>query len=100
MTRWIFFLLIMSTLRAAEDGSLVIVVYNSKMAESKAVAEHYAQKRAVPAAQVIGLPLSDNEAISREEFHEKLEQPLLKKIESLKLLTFKDGELTNAAGKV
>lgn len=99
MIRCVFLFLLLVTLRAAEDGSSVIVVYNSKMPESKSVADHYAERRKVPAEQVIGLPLSDKEAISRSDFHETLELPLLKKIESLKLLTFKDTQLTNSSGE-
>lgn len=100
MTRWILLLLITLTPRAGEDGSSVVVIYNSKSADSKAVAEYYAQKRAVPAEQVLGFALTEKESISREDFHEKLEVPLLKQLQSLKLLTFKDAEMTNAAGVV
>ena len=41
----------------ANDGNEVVVVFNSKMPASKALAEYYAEKREVPANQLIGLPL-------------------------------------------
>src|SRR4051794_29126625 len=44
-------------LRAADSGASVVVVYNSKMAESKEVAEYYAERRQVPANQVFGFDL-------------------------------------------
>lgn len=66
----------------------VVVVYNSKVPESKAVAEHYAAKRQVPDEQVIGLDLSTDYAITRKEFLERLNDPLLQKLEAAKLLVF------------
>lgn len=70
---------------ASGAGDEVIVVYNSRLPESKAVAEYYAQKRQVPADQVFGFDLSTNEAISRVEFRDSLQQPLAKALESQKL---------------
>src|SRR4051812_45803460 len=83
---------------AADDGSSVVVLYNSKMPASKSLAEYYAQKRSVPAAQVIGLPMSEKEAISRDEYRSEVEEPFLKKLEDLKLMIFKEKKWTNASG--
>src|SRR6478609_1439678 len=84
----------------ADDGSSVVVLYNSKIPASKSLAEYYAEKRAVPAAQVIGLPLPEKEAISRDEYRTELAEPFLHKLEALKLMTFAARKWTNAAGKV
>ena len=65
---------------AAEPGASVVVVYNSDMPESKQVADHYAKRRNVPAAQIFGFPLPKGEAISRVDYLERLEKPLLEKI--------------------
>ena len=73
---------------AAEPGSLVIVVYNSSMPESKLVASHYARARSVPADRVIGLDLPKTEAISRREFTRDLQGPLLKALEKRKVFVF------------
>src|SRR5271165_214530 len=62
---------------AGGRGDEVVVVYNSKLAESKEVADHYAAARGVPAAQVMGFALPTIEAISRPEYTEHLEKPLL-----------------------
>lgn len=63
---------------AAGPGDTAIVVYNSTLDDSKAVASHYFTARAVPADQVIGLPLPTSETMTRKEFRELLQEPLLK----------------------
>ncbi len=74
--------------RAADSGASVAVVYNTKMPESKNVAEHYARSRQVPADQVFGFDLPVTEAMTRTEFLDRLQNPLLKKLEANKLFTF------------
>ena len=55
------------------------------MPGSKSVAEHYAERRQVPKNQVFGFELSTGYDISRAEFRDALQKPLLKKLQSLKL---------------
>lgn len=72
--------------RAAEDlGNQVIVIYNTRVPESKDVAEYYAKRRNVPARQVFGFNLTPADEISRTEYRDKLEKPLAEKISDLKL---------------
>ena len=52
-------------LLALGQGQSVAVVYNSKLAPSKIIAEHYAKQRSVPPNNLIGLPLSDGHTIRR-----------------------------------
>jgi uncharacterized protein (TIGR03790 family) len=86
MLRHIFFLLITTAcLRAMAGGDEVIVVYNTKMAGSKMVAEHYAKRRGVPASQVFGFALTTKEDIKRSEYRERLAKPLAKMLEDKKL---------------
>lgn len=73
---------------ARAGGDEVVVVYNSRLPESKAVAEHYAAMRRVPAGQVFGLALTTNEVMTREEFTEDLQKPLAAKLEAAKLWKF------------
>ncbi|HEY5792880.1 MAG TPA: TIGR03790 family protein, partial [Chthoniobacterales bacterium] len=54
---------------------LTVVVYNSLDPASAALAEFYARKRGIPAANVFGLPLPSEEEISRETFAEKFAAP-------------------------
>jgi uncharacterized protein (TIGR03790 family) len=58
------------------DGREVVVVYNSAVPESKALAEYYAHARQVPPEQLFGFPLATGLDISRDEFRAKLHLPL------------------------
>src|ERR1700732_396234 len=71
--------------QAADSGDEVIIVYNTRVAESKGVAEHYAALRHVPASQIFGFALPAAEDIQRTEFHDALQQPLAKALEAKKL---------------
>ncbi len=80
---------------ARAGGGEVVVIYNSRLPESKAIAEHYALLRQVPDNQVFGFALTTNEEMSRLEFQDTLQMPLAKKLEADKLWQF--GAITNAA---
>jgi len=75
-------------LHAADRGDEVIVIYNTRVPESRDVAEHYAEMRRVPADQVLGFDLPSDETMTRAEFHYWLEKPLLKILENQNLLHF------------
>ena len=66
-------------------GDEVIVVYNSRMPESKRIAEHYAQCRHVSHERLFGFELSTGEDMSRDEFRDALQTPLAKALDSRKL---------------
>lgn len=83
----------LASVHASDAGSEVVVVYNARLPESKEVAEYYAQRRHVPKGQVFGFDLPTSEAISRKDYLDKLQQPLLKKLEQEKLFVF--GPATN-----
>jgi uncharacterized protein (TIGR03790 family) len=61
---------------AADSGTSVVLIYNNKVPESKRVAEHYSQRRNVPAAQIFGFDLPTGEGMSRAEFNKLLRDPL------------------------
>jgi uncharacterized protein (TIGR03790 family) len=79
-------------------GEEVVVVYNSRLTESKAVADYYARKREVPREQVLGFALPTTEDMSRAEFRTDFQRQLIRKIEDLKLWRTGSGEVpgTNA----
>jgi uncharacterized protein (TIGR03790 family) len=81
-TRLMLLLLAVAPCFAHAGGDEVVVIYNLHVPESKTVAEHYAKVRQVPEKQIYGLALSTNEEISRAEFHDTLQVPLTKKLES------------------
>lgn len=70
-------------------GETAVVVFNSAMPDSRAVAEYYARKRHVPTNQVIGFELPIGENMTRAEYQEKLERPLLDALEERGLFTFR-----------
>jgi uncharacterized protein (TIGR03790 family) len=74
---------------ASTPGEQVVVVYNLNLEpESRQVAEHYAARRGVPARQLIGLALPRTEAMSRAEFRERLQKPLVAALEERGLARF------------
>jgi uncharacterized protein (TIGR03790 family) len=83
----------------AGRGDEVIVIYNSRVPESKAVAEYYAQKRQVPANQVFGFRLSTGAEMSRAEYIEELQNPLAKALKDRDLWTIRAQMLTDTNGQ-
>jgi uncharacterized protein (TIGR03790 family) len=79
-------------------GDEVVVVYNSRLPESKSLAEYYAKQRHVPKSQVFGFALTTDEAISRTEFRDGLQKPLAKKFSSAKLWRRSPGEVFGTNG--
>jgi uncharacterized protein (TIGR03790 family) len=78
-----------------QRGSEVVVVFNSRVPESKDVADHYAKRRNVPARQVVGLSLPTTETMTRAQYLEQLEGPLFRFLETNRFFTF--GPATNRA---
>ena len=74
-------------------GTEVVIIFNSRVPESKEVAEHYAKRRNVPARQVVGLSLPATETMTRMEYLEQLERPLFRFLETNRFFTF--GPATN-----
>jgi len=87
-TRLVLTLLSAAPLIARAGGDEVVVVYNLNVPESKAVADHYAELRQVPARQIYGFTLTTNEEMSRAEFRDSLQLPLARKLEADKLWQF------------
>jgi uncharacterized protein (TIGR03790 family) len=79
-------------LRGAESGGAVVVVYNSLLPASKEVAYHYAARRNVPSDQIIGLDLPTEEEMSRADYRERLQHPLLQFMENEKLIVYPSPE--------
>ena len=67
---------------AAIPAESVVVLYNSREADSKSLARHYARVRAIPEDNLVGLPMPPDEEISREQFDEKIRDPLRKLFEA------------------
>ncbi len=84
---------------AAGAGDGVVVIYNLDFApDSRLVAEHYADRRGVPARNLIGLTLPRTEDISRAAFRERLQRPLVRELEQRGLVRFHERLLPAAEG--
>jgi len=69
-------------------GDSVVVIYNKNLPDSKKVAQHYADKRSVPSSQLFGVDVNaDSESMSRAEFRDKLQKPILDWLAAEKLFT-------------
>ena len=92
-------LLLGSQIILQAGGEEVVVVYNSKSPDSKAIAEYYAEKRNVPKSQIFGFELTTGEQMSRAEFRNALQKPLAKKLEANKLWRIGTLESKDTNGK-
>ncbi len=61
-------------------GAQVLVIFNKNLADSKGVADYYAERRQVPHEQVLGLDLPSSETISRADYERHLAKPVLQKL--------------------
>ena len=93
--RFTVFVFALAPWLAHAGGDEVVVIYNNRMPGSKLVAEHYAQMRRVPEAQIYGLDLPITEEMTRAEFRDALQFPLASRLVVDKLWQF--GSVTNAA---
>ena len=71
---------LVAALRGAESGESVVLIYNTRLPNSKDVADHYAARRSVPAGQIIGLALRANVQKGKIDDAKKL----MKLLENLK----------------
>ena len=74
-------ILALAPLCVRAGGDEVVVVYNTLMPESKAVADYYAKARRVPESQIYGFAMTTNEEMLRAEFRDSLQLPLVRKLE-------------------
>ena len=83
---------------ARAGGDEVVVVYNSQLPESRAVAEHYAAARGVPARQIFGFALTTNEVMTRADFTDFLQKPLADQLEAKGLWKFGEVQVPTTNG--
>lgn len=76
-----------------------IVVYNASFRGSKELADFYAEKRRIPASRLVGLEVSSEENISRDEFESTIRGPLLRKFNEKKWWTIEKRDLIDPNGR-
>ena len=77
-----------AALQGADRGQSVVLIYNARLPESKEEADHYAARRNVPAGQILGLDLPTDDTMSRTEYREQLQRPLLNFLEQNELFVY------------
>ena len=82
LIRLAFLGIALAPLLVRAGGDEVVVIYNTQVPESKAVADYYARMRQVPEKQIYGFALTVNEEMSRAEFRDSLQKPLVEKLEA------------------
>ena len=89
-----------SATAATGEANEVVVVYNRRGgSQSQQIARHYADRRGVPADQVLGLSLPETENMTRAEYRDQLEKPLLHELISRGLITFQEERVPTVDGK-
>lgn len=81
-------LLLWSTAQSLADGREAVIVYAAGDPKSRAVAEHYARARNVPTSNWIGLQLTSSSSLTRSNYVQQVEQPLLRELSARGLMTF------------
>ncbi len=61
---------------ASPESDATIVLYNRNQAESRELAKYYAEARDIPFSQVLGLNVSDDEEITRDNYLVTIEAPV------------------------
>ena len=55
----------------------LLVVYNSRDPQSKALAEYYASRRQIPAERVLGIACPTQEEITRDQYEQTIREPII-----------------------
>ena len=62
--------------RTTREAAATTVIFNTRDPESRGLAEYYAERRGIPADNIIGLDCPLEEEISRKDYIETIEKPL------------------------
>ena len=62
--------------RETREARATLVLFNSRDPQSRELAEYYAERRRIPAEQVVGLDCPLEEEISRQQYADTIETPL------------------------
>ncbi|WP_438480001.1 TIGR03790 family protein [Oleiharenicola lentus] len=103
MKRFIFALILMlSAGRVLAGDNLaarVVILANSRLPESMRLAEFYADKRQVPRANIIALPMPEGESITWREFIDQIYQPAQDELHARGWLSGTSSTLLDAFGR-
>jgi uncharacterized protein (TIGR03790 family) len=71
-------------LRTTREAAATLVIFNVRDPESRALADYYAERRAIPPEQIIGLDCPQGEEITRQQYIDTIEAPLRRLFERKK----------------
>jgi uncharacterized protein (TIGR03790 family) len=83
--RWVALCIVFAGIGLAQTGANVMLVVNKRSADSKAIADYYARRRAVPPINVCQIDTPDVETIGRYAFNNEIAAPVRQCLESRKL---------------
>jgi uncharacterized protein (TIGR03790 family) len=78
--RFTIFIFTLAPILVYAGGDEVVVIYNTRVSGSEDVAMHYAKVRHVPKNQIYGFSMTSNEEMSRDEFRDSLQMPLVRRL--------------------
>ena len=87
------------TLRAGDLEERVVLLANSRQPESVALARFYAEQRGVPPANIVALPLPEEESITWWQFIDQVWQPLQDELYRRGWIEGTASELTDRLGR-
>ncbi|MFM7215618.1 MAG: TIGR03790 family protein [Verrucomicrobiota bacterium] len=70
------------------ESEQVVVLYNTRVRESRSVAAYYAERRGIPSDRLIGLDCSEPTKITRDQFRKEIVEPLRRRLQELGLARF------------
>jgi len=62
--------------RTTREAAATLVIFNVRDPDSRALADYYAERRAIPPEQIIGLDCPQEEEITRQQYIDTIEAPL------------------------
>lgn len=90
MGRWISILFLVFLSGGGRSFALepneILVIANSNVAESVRIAQYYCAKRKVPVDNILALPLSTSETITRDEYEKQLAEPIRERLSGLEFV--------------
>ncbi len=94
-----WFLLLAPLLWAGDAAQRTVILANAAQRESVELARYYAQKRGLPAANIVALPLPAEETVTWRQFIDELWQPLQDELVRRDWIDATQSSLLDAAGR-
>lgn len=82
---------------AVPESEQVVVLYNTRVRESRSVAVYFAERRGIPSDRLVGLDCSEPTRITRDQFRKEIVEPLRRRLQELGLARFSK-QIVPAAG--